>query len=283
MALELQDVLTSLGIEKAESVEDIQNHVKQHYIPVAFLNEDERVEKAVNAKVGKRIGSAETLLKQIYRSTVGEPEADEFKDKKFEDIANHLSEKITAKHKELAEAVGKGDDGKVEALQKQINKLTKQVEESNGFLTTVTAEKEKVEKEFSGYKTSLTLNQLVSEAKKKVTFSDTANELVLKGFDATFKEKYTVRLPEEGETAADGLVVIDNSTGSQVKNGTKYLPLHEVLQLEAKALNVLKVGGHENGGKPKPVITNKPEPTEGKKIAYANKAEEHLAELQAKK
>jgi hypothetical protein len=243
MAFEISQLLEVIGLEKAETIEEVKAHIEKSFVPTALMTQDERFKKQAGALIGKRIGEAETRLNATFKK-MG-IELDDAKDKKFEELLEGYTEKLEVKHKELAEAVGKGDDAKVEQLQKQVEKLTKAVAEKDTFLNNAVAEKTKVEQEYFGFKTNLQKTELVTKAWAQVPFSETANDLAKKGFQALISDKYEVRLPTEGEDATkDGLVVIDKTTNERPKNNVGYVPFVEILQNEAKAVGVAKVGGH---------------------------------------
>jgi hypothetical protein len=278
MALELSQLLEVIGLEKAETIEDVKAHIEKAFIPSALIGEDPRIKKHVGSIVGKRIGEAETRLNATFKKIGIELED---KNKPIEELLDSYSEKLEAKHKELAEAVGKGDDAKVEQLQKQVEKLTKTVTEKETFLSNAVAEKSKIEEEFNGYKTTLQKNELVGKAWAQVPYSETANELAKKGFQAIISDKYEVRLPAEGEDATkDGLVVIDKTTKERPKNNVGYVPFAELLQIEAKAAGVAKVGGHtapQTKPTPKPTVE-----TVNTNPKFKNRAEGHSDALRAR-
>jgi len=254
MAIELKDIFQLIGIENAETLDEVKAHVEKTFIPVGLIQEDERIKKHVSKVIGKRIGEAETKI-GIASKKFGI----ELAEGKFEDLVEGFTTALELKHKELADAVGKGDDAKVAELQKQVDKLTKTITEKDGFLTNALTEKEKVEQEFTGFKTSLVKNELTTKAWSSLPWSDTADDLKKKGFQAVIADKYEVRLPQDGEDTKDGLVVVNKATNERPKTAVGFVPYAELLQKEAQEAGVLKVGGHANKQTPpasKPIVQN---------------------------
>lgn len=277
--MEIEELLKAIGLESAETIEDVKAHIEKTFIPTNLIQENELIKTHVGKVIGKRIGEAETRVKANAKA-LG-IELDDIGGKKFEEILEVFSEKVTAKQKELQELAGKGDDAKVAELQKEADKLKSKLAEKENFLTAAVAEKEKVVTEFAGYKTNLQKTELTNKAWGSILYSDGATDLVKKGFQSLVNDKYEVRLPNEDETPTkDGLVVIDKSTNQRPKGATDFTSFAEILQTEAKAANILKVGGHT--GKPapaKPVVVDET-PKANKPI---NRAQQHLETLQATK
>lgn len=277
--IDSEELLKAIGLESAETIEDVKAHIEKTFIPTNLIQENELIKTHVGKVIGKRIGEAETRVKANAKA-LG-IELDDIGGKKFEEILEAFSEKVSAKQKELQELAGKGDDAKVAELQKETEKLKTKLAEKENFLTAAVQEKEKVVNEFAGYKTTLKKNELTSKAWGSLLYSDGATELVKKGFQSLVNDKYEVRLPNEDETATkDGLVVIDKTTGERPKGATDFTSFAEILQSEAKTANILKVGGHT--GKPapaKPVVQDET-PKVNKPI---NRAEQHLEKLNATK
>lgn len=275
MAIELKELFQLIGMDNAETLDDVKAHVEKTFIPVGLIQEDERIKKHVSKVIGKRIGEAETKLNMASKKF-----GIELPEGKFEELVEGFTSAIEVKHKELSDAVGKGDDAKVAELQKQVDKLTKTVTEKDGFLANALAEKEKVEQEFTGYKTNLTKTELTSKAWGSLPWSDTADDLKKKGFQAVIADKYEVRLPQDGEDTKDGLVVIDKATKERPKTAVGFIPYSELLQKEAQEAGVLKVGGHaapKNQPAPKPPLQT-PSPNQPTRV---NRAQGHSEKLKA--
>jgi len=270
------ELLKAIGLESAETIEEVKAHIEKTFIPTNLIQENELIKTHVGKVIGKRIGEAETRVKANAKALGIELE--DIGGKKFEEILEVYTEKLTAKQKELQDLAGKGDDAKVAELQKETDKLKAKLAEKDNFLLAAVAEKENVVKEFAGYKTNLQKTELTTKAWGSLTYSDSATDLVKKGFQSLVNDKYEVRLPNEDETPTkDGLVVIDKTTKERPKTATDFTSFAEILQTEAKAANILKVGGHKDtppAGK-KPILVDEA-PKVNKPI---NRAEQHLERL----
>lgn len=236
---EIGDVLRILEFELPEGKEladidisDIQKIHNEKFIGKNIAHEDQTIKGKV---LGKEWGSYETAFKRLAREV--ELEGVEITGKK--DDVDKITEVLKTKIDSIKENSTASKDKQVEQLTNDLNKykadyntVLKQKEEADNLVL-------QKDNEFKSYKTNLTLNQKIDQAKNGISFSEQVNDYTKKGFFVELSEKYNIELSEENDSD-DGLRISDKN-GNRIQNGSKFTTLKELYEKEAKDAKILKL------------------------------------------
>ena len=244
---EAKDILKLLQFNLPEGKElkdidtsEIESYFNSNFIGMNVAAENDTIKNKI---LGKELGSLSTKAKNMFESAGVSFEGKEIKedgrimiDKVYEVGFSELSNEIKA----LKESSGKTND-------KQIKELTDKLEGLKSDYTTVLSERdglkqtvEQKDSEFNSFKTNLSLNTKLSEAKKGIQFSESVNDYTKKGFDIAFNEKYEVALADENDSE-DGLRIVSKATKQRVSEGNKFVTYENLYKKEMKEANLLKV------------------------------------------
>lgn len=209
-------------------IDEVKGKFHEQFVARAIADSDEEI---VNKITGKRMGVLTNLAKREFGL-----ESSEIEGKKFEELITIASKKTKAQIEELkAAAEGKNPDAKewetkIKAAQTERDQFKKMAEEKDREFGEF---KQTAEQEKKGLKLGFALTGI----KSKIEWSETANDLAKKGFDAHINENYKFDFDESGN-----LLAFDKS-GNKVENSKKtgFLTPDEVYKAEAAKHGLLKL------------------------------------------
>lgn len=231
-----EEILAEIGIE-ADDLDGFKSKFKEKYVSSQVYNDE--LKKAKDAH-GESWGKSKTKAKQTFKALGVEFEDGELKDKELPDILELGYTKLDAKIKDMTDKINGAnpDLEKIEGKYKaDLEAKAKKIEELTNFWETSKAEKEEVEKNLTGKLNDFKVGYSLKEAYGKVAFKDGMTELERKGFNAHIDEKYIFKLEE------DELAPFDRKTGERVKDTKGYVPVTDVLNMEAKEVGLAKQNG----------------------------------------
>lgn len=185
----------------------------------------------VNRITGKRTGILTNLSKQEF----GLQES-EVTGKSIEDVLKMGSAKLKNELKTLKEQL----EGKMPDSKEWEEKIGAIAKERDQFKTMA----ETLGQEFEGFKTTAMNNEknlkigfVLNSVRSGIEWSDAANDLAKKGFDAHINENYKFDFDEKGDLAVFG------KDGNKIDNGKKtgFLTPAEVFKKEAAQHGLLKM------------------------------------------
>jgi len=215
MAIELKDVLTALSIEADVEkliAEDFKTQVESKYV----LREIALKDPDINTKIqGLIYGKANTKAAQTFGL-----KSSDIDGKKLDEIFTMVKTNYDTQIQALTEQASKGNDKKVEDLQKQLLDMQNNLSVKEAglqdwekkYATDVTA-KENILKD---YKLSSALGKVKENLLAKFSDEYNKNELVKTGFETHINNTYAFELDEK-----DNPVVKLKSDGSFVKSKLK--------------------------------------------------------------
>lgn len=273
--IKTEDLISALGfkVEDAESVtlDDIKNHVDTSYVLRENILKDDEINRKIT---GKTLGSLATKAAQTFGFKHSEIDG-----KQLVEIFEMVKTANEARVAELEEKAGKGNDKKVEELQKTL--LQKEAEKKlaedglKQWEEKYNAESGNWEAKLKQYKLSDKVSKVKDSLKDKFTEDFTKNELVKTGFESYLSSTYDFDLDEKDNVivkAKDGSIVKSKKTVGHAAT------LDEILLTEMDAKGVLK---KNNANDNKKVITFAQEPITGE-VKINAKAAARIAELQNK-
>jgi len=228
------------------TVEEVQDDFRTKYIGKNIAHE---VDDIRNKILGKEWGTFETAFKRLAKEL--EIDVKDLGGKK-EDI-DKLTEALKVKVSAIKESAGKTKDQKLIELENEIEKYKSDYKTVLSQNETLQTELKTGKSEFESFKTNLTLNQKLEEAKGKIEFSEKADKFTKKGFFVDFNEKYKVELSSDNDSE-DGLRITDKS-GNRVSAGSKFMKLEDILAKELKEANLLKLNNTDHDPNKKFKIT----------------------------
>lgn len=240
--MEIKDLFKELDLpEDIDSIDKFKETFHSSFVSRKLADADDEI---VNRIVGKRMGSIETAIKRELGV-----EGEEAKGKKVEELISIGASKLKAQLEEVKKAAPT-DAKEWEA------KLNAAFQERDQFKQLVKAKEE----EFEGFKNealtkekNLKLNFNLNAIKGKIKWSETASEIVKKGFDAHINENYVFDF-EDGDK-----LVVKGKDGNPIPNEKKtgFLSPEELFTLEAAKHNLIQLGNPtppkpQGGGNPPP-------------------------------
>lgn len=261
MPIELKEVLDTLGIEKAEDLNQFKDQFNKSYVGRQIALDDEEIKTKV---VGKIAGSMTTSMKREF-----ELDAKEIEGKKVEDILALGVTKLKSKITELETNATKTKDEAVAEWQTKADKYKKEAGDYKGQIDGLSKALEDTKGSFEKEKKSWSINKNYEDSYKKV-FSQFADEvtkdtLKVEGFNTLVAKTYQFDLDDKNE-----LVVFDRE-GKRIPSTAKmgaFLTPEEALMKIATENKLLKL----NDGNKKTVIqtTAKTTQTEGGAKVHPN-------------
>ncbi len=248
MAIELKDIISSLGIDadiEKLTLDDFKTQVGSKYV----LREDALKDEEIKSKItGNIFGKLTTKAAQEFGLTSGE-----VKDKKIEEILTLAKTKYETQITALTEQAGKGNDKKVKELEDAISEAKSKLKTAEDGLgqweTKFNSEVADREGKLKSYKLNDKVSKIQQSLSDKFTEDYKKSELVRAGFETHINNTYVFDLDEKDEpivkTKADGKIV-----ASKAKIGHS-ATIDEILLSEMEAKGVLK----KNNAEIKKVIT----------------------------
>lgn len=275
MAIELKDILSTLSIDadvEKLTPEEFKTQVESKYV----LRELALKDPDINTKIqGLIYGKANTKAAQTFGL-----KSSDIDGKKLDEIFSLVKTNYDTQINALTEQASKGNDKKVEELQKQLTEMQSTIsvkdaglqEWEKKYATDVTA-KENILKD---YKLSSAIGKVRENLLPKFSEEYTKNELVKAGFEAHINNTYVFDLDEKDnpivKLKADGSFV-----KSKVKAGHIATP-DEIFLTEMDLKGVMK----KNNAESKKVLTTFAiEGDKGKSTVHPN-AQKALERFQTK-
>lgn len=248
MAIEIKDILNVLGIEADSelSLQDIEDKHSALFISRAQAHTDEEI---VNRATGRRLGGLETEIKRGFRNLGIDFQPEETRGRRLEEIYTLGIEKLQqtiAQYKDQAENNEGLNSLKAELESKALRELELQEE-----LNLANTKAEQALLEADERIKAFTLKTKISEAKARIPFSDSADEMKRVGLDTYFSRHYDVALDE-----AENLIVADkNGQPVKDKNTDSNLSFEEVYRQMAAHHKLLKLNNAPAAATPRQKIS----------------------------
>jgi hypothetical protein len=226
-------------ILESEDLEQAKQILTSTFIKKSEAAKDEDVRKQVS---GSLLGKLDTFVNQQAKQL--NVEFDEgVKSGKLEDKLSFLTTKVSENLETYKSQIDKGvgDDFKKKLeleYQAKIEKLNLDLQTKTEMLDNTVQKLTSIETEYKTKERNRIITDAFTKAKSEIQFSPEADNLKLKGFEATFNEKYKVDLDEN-----NSVIVLDSSTNKPIQNPNKmndFLGLSDVLKKEAEENNLLQ-------------------------------------------
>jgi len=226
-------------ILEAESLEQAKEMMTSTFIKKSEASKDEDVRKQVS---GSLLGKLDTFVNQQAKQL--NVEFDEgVKSGKLEEKLSFLTNKVSESLETYKSQIDKGVDEdfkkKLETeFQSKIDKLNLDLQTKTEMLDNTVQKLTTIETEYKTKERNRIITDAFQKAKSEIQFSPEADALKLKGFEATFNEKYKVDLDEN-----NSVIVLESSTNKPIQNPNKmndFLGLSDVLKKEAEENNLLQ-------------------------------------------
>jgi hypothetical protein len=226
-------------ILESEDLEQAKQILTSTFIKKSEAAKDEDVRKQVS---GSLLGKLDTFVNQQAKQL--NVEFDEgVKSGKLEDKLSFLTTKVSENLETYKSQIDKGvgDDFKKKLeleYQAKIEKLNLDLQTKTEMLDNTVQKLTTIEAEYKTKERNRIITDAFTKAKSEIQFSPEADNLKLKGFEATFNEKYKVELDEN-----NSVIVLDSSTNKPIQNPNKmndFLGLSDVLKKEAEENNLLQ-------------------------------------------
>jgi len=260
--MEIKDILSTLGIEKAENLDQFKDQFNKSYIGRQIALEDDEIKTKV---VGKITGGISTAMKREF-----ELDSKEIEGKKVEDILAVGVLKLKSKITELETNATKSKDEAVIEWQTKADKYKKEAGDYKGQVDMLSKSLEDATGNFQKEKKSWSINRGYEDSYKKVfsQFSEEVSKdnLKVEGFNTLVAKTYQFDIDENSD-----LVVFDRE-GKRIPSTSKmgsFLTPEEALMKIATENKLLKM----NEGSKKAVIqstTTKTAETKGDKKIHPN-------------
>ena len=256
--MEIKDLIEVIGIEG--DIKDLTKEKVQEYFTKTYIGREGAVnDPEIKSKItGKITGIIENKIKKNVKALGLEiPDDVDFKTKWEDGLDNVFTNVIGSNLKTLQENASKNNDDKVKELALELDKYKKTISEKESILNNTKLEYENQLTQAKGSLKKLRIDNILSNEEKGISWSETADELKMKGFKSILNEKYKVDL-EETESGTN-LVVLD-ANGEKVMNDKKtaYLSYKDVVTLEAEKHGLLKKNNLNPNGKPAPFTPKAP-------------------------
>lgn len=226
-------------ILEAEDLEQAKQILTSTFIKKSEAAKDEDVRKQVS---GSLLGKLDTFVNQQAKQL--NVEFDEgVKSGKLEDklsfLTNKVSENLETYKSQIDKGVGEDFKKKLETeFQSKIDKLNLDLQTKTEMLDNTVQKLTTIETEYKTKERNRIITDAFQKAKSEIQFSPEADNLKLKGFEATFNEKYIVELDDN-----NAVVVLESATKKPIQNPNKmndFLGLSDVLKKEAEENNLLQ-------------------------------------------
>jgi hypothetical protein len=229
----LKDI--DLSEELADKPDELKEKFHELFVARSLADTDEEIASKV---VGKRLGAITTLAKREFGL-----ESSEIEGKKVEEILSIGASKFKTKVEELTKAA-EGKNPEAAEWEKKLKAIETEREQFKRMAEEKQSEFEAFKNEATTKEKNLRLNYALTGIKSKIEWSDTANEIAKKGFDAHLKEVYSFDLNDKGE------LIATDANGQPVQNAKKtgFLTPEEVIKTEALKFNLLKLSNPPSGG-----------------------------------
>lgn len=232
-----KEILKFLGIDDAKSVEEFKEKFNTSFVPKSDLDAET---KKLSDATGKITGGFATHAKRVFGLT-----NEEIKDKKWEDILELASTKLTGEVEELKKNQGQGNDKALEKALAEAEKIKKERDEFKAAHETTQSLLEKTTGEYEGKLKGLKVGSIFESAKSKVypkLKSDMSPAEKL-GYEASIND-FVVDFDDKDTP------IVKDKAGNMLKNPNKagsFLSLEEALESKAAELNLIKKNNGQGG------------------------------------
>lgn len=240
--MEIKDLFKELDLpDDIDSIDKFKETFHTNFVSRKLADSDDEI---VSRIVGKRMGSIETAIKRELGI-----EGEEAKGKKVEELITLGATKLKTQL-EQAKAAAPAD---VKEWESKLNTIAQERDQFKQLVSAKEAEFEGFKNEALTKEKNLKLNFTLNNIKSKIKWSETASEIVKKGFDAHINENYVFDF-EDGDK-----LVVKGKDGNPIPNEKKtgFLSPEELFTLEAAKHNLIQLGNPtppkpQGGGNPPP-------------------------------
>ena len=256
-----KELLGALGFDDLDpekvTVEELTAKHNERFVPLDGIEKNETVKTKVTGTV---LGKLTTKIAQTFGL-----EKKDVEGKKIEELISLGKEKLDGQIGELKTSLETSSPEEIKKLNAKIEKLnadyTGKVTEYKALADTYEKDKGEWQNGLKSYKLNDKVTKVKSDITDKLSEDYSKNELVKKGFDSHFSDKYELDLDENDE-----IIIKDKSTKAVVKakkEAHKNATLDEVILAEAESKGILK---KNNGGVVPPVIKTNSNTGDGKEV-----------------
>lgn len=218
MAIEAKDLLSYLGLDTLDPTKATMDEVRAAFDPRFILRDKAAEDEAIRTAVaGTVVKSAATEIKRVAKHNGIELNTDET-GKPLQDLAalvlTRQSEMFNSKIEELNKKITAPND----ALKDLEDKFKRAQERADAEATAKAQLAEQLtakDKEVADFKRGYKLGQVKETLFKSLPFSDTATDLVKRGFNSYIAEKYVIDLNDKDEP------IIKDRTGAFIPDPSK--------------------------------------------------------------
>ena len=243
--MEINDLLSLIGVEKPEdgelTLDTVREHINSTFIPVNDIsNRSDLIDPIVNKGIGQRLGSLQTALISQAKEAGLDVKHKDFEGQKLEDIVPT----IFGGFKSKLEGVKKPDS----KVQEELERYKTEMSTYQQTIESLEAEKNNLLNDFKVKEQGWVINHANNQAWESLRLSPQVDELKKIGFKTRFDSQYELKTDENGQVFP--VYRTGDKKGSRVQNPAKlseYLGLSELLNHEAKTLGLL---AEANEGKP---------------------------------
>jgi hypothetical protein len=225
MSIELKDIVEFTGIELNEeaTVEDFKSAFNEKYVP---SEQHGKKIKEINARAAHAINKS-------FRDAGFEVEKEELEKVDLFELPSVYANKVSSKLQELEGNKSATEEEISKKYQSEIEKYKSKVTDLSGLLEETKTGFESFKSEIQTKERNQTIGSYKSKSLSSLNWSDNANNIVKKGFEATLNERYKFELDDENKPIVrdfEGKLV-----QSKVKAG-EAATYEEIIKTEFEAL-----------------------------------------------
>lgn len=240
MSLEAKDILSYLGLtlKDGASVDDFKGIFDKTFLKVDAAKDNPDVRSAIEGELVKKLATEAKRVAKTFNLEYNEDESKQPIFKLMEIGLQRQSENLNAEIENLKKKAGEPTEA-IKDLEAKLQKAQERADSEARLKSDLAAQVAAKEKEVTDFKRNFKLNNVREGLFKSLPYSDTATDLMRKGFHAHVAEKYIIDLDD-----TDTPYIADAATKQRIKDPAKhdaYLSPEQVLAKEFTDANLAKV------------------------------------------
>ena len=238
--MEAKDILNYLGLTLKEgaTVDDFKGLFDKTFLKVDAAKDHPDVKKAIEGEVIRQIATETKRVAKDFAIEFNDDESKQPVFKLFETALAKQSQNLNNEIEGLKKKVGEPTEA-LKDLEAKLAKAQERADAEARLKADLAAQVAAKEKEVTDFKRNFKLNNVKETLFKSLPYSETATDLVRKGFNAYVAEKYIIDL-DDNETP----YIADAVTKQRIKDPAKhdaYLTPEQVLSKELAEQKLAKV------------------------------------------
>lgn len=252
--MEAKDLLSYLGLtlKDGATIDDFKSIFDKTFLKVDAAKDHPDVKKAIEGEVVKQIATETKRVAKAFALDFNEEESKQPVFKMFEIALTRQSENLNSEIDGLKKKVGEPTEA-IKELEAKLAKAQERADSEARLKADLAAQVTAKEKEVTDFKRNFKLNNVKESLFKGLQYSDTATDLVRKGFAAHIADKYYIDLDD-----TDTPYIADAATKQRIKDPAKhdaYLTPEQVLAKELADQKLAKVVDPNKQTPPTPPAT----------------------------